>query len=196
MFRNVFILSAALIGFHNSSYSSDKKPVKATRTIKVQQQASPTNSSHKIQSSQAIIATAMTAAAATTSSSSSIHPLLLQQKTSQYNPQRDQKSCYNPSAESYKISRSRLENFLKCPRCFYIDRKLGTDHPAGFPFTLNNAVDNNMKNEFDVHRENQTMHPYCAAYDQQAEKDGLPKINAIPFKHADINKWRNSLHQG
>jgi len=32
-----------------------------------------------------------------------------------------------PSSEPFKLSRSRIEQFLKCPRCFYIDRRLGVD---------------------------------------------------------------------
>jgi len=47
----------------------------------------------------------------------------------------------------YKLSRSRDDLFLQCPRCFYIDRKLGTDRPFGYPFTLNNAVDQLLKQE-------------------------------------------------
>lgn len=96
------------------------------------------------------------------------------------------RNIYNPTSRFCRISRSRIENFLKCPRCFYIDRVLGIDHPASFPFTLNNAIDSLLKKEFDLYRERQEVHPYCIAHN----------INAVPFQHPDLNKWRNSLYQG
>lgn len=123
------------------------------------------------------------------------HPLLLQQKTHDYSPQR-KSNLYSASDETYPLSRSKIEDFIKCKACFYIDRKHGTGHPAGFPFSLNIAVDNNMKNEFDEHRKNQTEHPYCTAYDKQAQENGQPPIHAIPFQHSKINEWRNSRTQG
>jgi len=86
----------------------------------------------------------------------------------------------------YRLSRSQLENFLQCQRCFHIDRKLGVSRPAGYPFSLNNAVDKLFKTEFDHHREQQTVHPSFA-------ENG---IDAVPFQHPDIDKWRNSLTQG
>jgi hypothetical protein len=54
------------------------------------------------------------------------------------------------------------------------------------PFTLNNAVDALVKKEFDFHRKKQTPHPLMNDY----------KINAVPFKHKDIEKWQNALNQG
>ena len=48
----------------------------------------------------------------------------------------------------YKLSRSKVDFFLNCPRCFYMDRRLGIVQPPGFPFNLNSAVDNLLKNEF------------------------------------------------
>ena len=42
----------------------------------------------------------------------------------------------------YKLSRSKVDFFLNCSRCFYMDRRLGIAQPPGFPFNLNSAVDN------------------------------------------------------
>ncbi|NGX63649.1 MAG: hypothetical protein KR126chlam6_01062 [Candidatus Anoxychlamydiales bacterium] len=86
------------------------------------------------------------------------------------------------SLEPMPLSRSKIDLFLKCPRCFYLDRKLGISQPSGAPFTLNNAVDALLKKEFDIHRKNKTLHPF------QIEND----INAIPFDHSDIEIWRNN----
>lgn len=59
-----------------------------------------------------------------------------------YNPQRSDKCLYNKgSAEPFKLSRSKIDLFIECPRCFYIDRVLGTGRPPGYPFALNSAVD-------------------------------------------------------
>ena len=49
------------------------------------------------------------------------------------------------------------------------------------PFTLNSAVDNLCKNEFDYYREREEPHPLFEKYN----------INAVPFKHPDMDKWRN-----
>ena len=47
---------------------------------------------------------------------------------------------YDPtSPEPYKLSRSQLQLFLACPRCFYLDRRLGIDRVPGPAFTLNSA---------------------------------------------------------
>ena len=88
---------------------------------------------------------------------------------------------YNPNrTELFKISRSKVEYFLNCKRCFFLDRKLGIGQPPGFPFNLNSAVDSLLKSEFDQYREAQKPHPYI-------KKIG---INAVPFKHEKIEEWR------
>lgn len=87
------------------------------------------------------------------------------------------------SKDTFKLSRSKIDMFLNCPRCFYIDRRLGVGQPPGYPFTLNSAVDTLLKKEFDVHRANGTAHPLMKHY----------KIDAIPFDHEDIDKWRENF---
>lgn len=128
------------------------------------------------------------------------HPLLQQRKTHDYNPRRERGIYPSTTSSSFKewydLSRSKIEDFIRCRACFYFDRKLGNGHPTGFPFTLNIAVDNNMKNEFDEHRENETEHPYCTAYDLQAQKEGRPLMHAVPFQHPKMDEWRNSRTQG
>ncbi len=101
-----------------------------------------------------------------------------------YNPPR--KRNMFKDKEPYRLSRSRIENYLRCPRCFYIDRKLGVDHPPGFPFSLNMAVDSLLKKEFDHYREKGIPHILM-------EEEG---IKAVPMKHPKLQDWRNSLHKG
>ena len=94
------------------------------------------------------------------------------------------KNIFNPNAaEPFRISRSRLENFIRCPRCFYLDRRLGIDQPPGYPFTLNNAVDYLLKKEFDLHRAAGTPHPLMKQYG----------IAAVPFLHPEIDRWRENF---
>jgi len=94
------------------------------------------------------------------------------------------RNLYSPlSKTSFKLSRSKLELFLECPRCFYVDRRLGVGRPPGFPFTLNAAVDALLKKEFDSHRKNKTAHPLMEEYG----------IDAVPFAHKDMDKWRENF---
>ena len=79
-----------------------------------------------------------------------------------------------------KISRSGVEQFLNCKRCFVLQYKYRVSLRS-LPFTLNSAVDNLCKNEFDFYREKQEPHPLFLKH----------KIDAVPFKHHDMDKWRN-----
>ena len=100
-----------------------------------------------------------------------------------YNPPRT-KNLYVPgSSTPFKISRSKLEMFVQCPRCFYIDRRLGVDRPPGFPFTLNTAVDTLLKKEFDVHRAQGSRHPLLERYG----------VVAIPVNHDELPAWRENF---
>ena len=56
------------------------------------------------------------------------------------------------SGKPFALSRSKVELYKDCPRCFYLDRRLGIARPAGFPFNLNSAVDALLKTEFDRYR--------------------------------------------
>ena len=70
------------------------------------------------------------------------------------------RNLYNPEGEKpFKLSRSKVDNFVSCKRCFYIDRRLGVGQPPGFPFNINSAVDELLKNEFDQYRELGKPHP-------------------------------------
>lgn len=92
------------------------------------------------------------------------------------------KKLYDSKAkEAFRVSRSKIDLFLECPRCFYLDRKLGVSRPAGFPFNLNSAVDILLKKEFDIHRKQKTPHPLMDSYG----------IEAVPFLHKDLDTWRD-----
>ncbi|MGE0631261.1 MAG: PD-(D/E)XK nuclease family protein [Parachlamydiales bacterium] len=97
-----------------------------------------------------------------------------------YNAQRT-RNLFLPSAEKpFKLSRTKIQNFLDCPRCFYLDRRCGTGQPGGAPFRLNTAVDTLLKKEFDQCRSDKKPHPLMIEYG----------IDAIPFPHPDLDVWR------
>jgi len=98
-----------------------------------------------------------------------------------YNPNRS--TDWNYGGGKWRLSRSKIELFHECPRCFYLDNKLGTARPRGPAFTLNIAVDALLKKEFDAHRADGTKHPL-------QEKYG---IDAVPFMHTDIDTWRENF---
>ena len=52
-----------------------------------------------------------------------------------------------------RLSRSKIDLYLNCPKCFYLDVKKRVKRPPGFPFTINSEIDRLLKNEFDIHRE-------------------------------------------
>jgi len=86
----------------------------------------------------------------------------------------------------FKISRTKIDLFLNCPKCFYLEMRLGINQPPTFPFSLNSAVDLLLKKEFDIYRSKDEIHPLM-------EKAG---IKAIPYNHPQINVWRDSLNGG
>ena len=94
------------------------------------------------------------------------------------------RNLYNPEGEKpFKLSRSKVDNFVSCKRCFYIDRRLGVGQPPGFPFNINSAVDELLKNEFDQYRELGKPHPYMESVNR----------NLIPFKHEKLDEWRENF---
>jgi CRISPR/Cas system-associated exonuclease Cas4 (RecB family) len=103
-----------------------------------------------------------------------------------YNPKKTRNLFSPKSEEPFTISRSGIDLFTQCPRCFYIEKRLGTSRPPGYPFSLNNAVDALLKKEFDAHRANRSAHPLMKKY----------KIDAIPYDHEKLEEWRNSRTQG
>lgn len=81
----------------------------------------------------------------------------------------------------FELSRSKINLYLECARCFYVDQRLGVKRVPGYPFSLNNAVDTLLKKEFDQHREAGTAHPLM-------EEHG---IDAVPFQHRKLDDWRH-----
>ncbi|MBI2038208.1 MAG: PD-(D/E)XK nuclease family protein [Candidatus Magasanikbacteria bacterium] len=109
---------------------------------------------------------------------------------SEYYTAQRTKNIYDPlkhgkpaSGQAFKLSRSKIDLFLNCPRCFYFDRRLGVGRPPGFPFALNSAVDHLLKLEFDIHRVAGTKHPLIEKYG----------VDAMPVAHKDLEQWRHNF---
>ncbi len=100
---------------------------------------------------------------------------------------------YDPKSKSpFKLSRSKIDLFLECPRCFWLNVRKRVRRPSLPGFTLNLAVDELLKKEFDLLRKKGHAHDLMKKY----------KIEAVPFDHPDIDQWRNNfvgkqyLHEG
>lgn len=103
---------------------------------------------------------------------------------SQYYQPRRTRNLYNPKAtEPFSLSRSKIDLFIECQLCFYVDRRLGVGRPPGFPFALNSAVDTLLKKEFDVYRASKTAHPLMTDFG----------LKAIPYQHPDLDIWRENF---
>jgi hypothetical protein len=94
------------------------------------------------------------------------------------------RNIFKPDASKpFKLSRTKLENFVKCPRCFYIDRRLGVGQVQGPPFNINLAIDHLLKKEFDEYRESGEPHPLM--------RDA--GIDAVPCQHEKLDLWRENF---
>ena len=87
------------------------------------------------------------------------------------------------SGKTFKLSRSGIDSFIKCQRCFYLN-KVGNIKDIGMPgFSLNSAHDELMKKELDIYREKAEAHPYMESLNK----------NLIPFQHEKMEEWRNNF---
>ncbi len=94
------------------------------------------------------------------------------------------KKLFDPSSgKPFALSRTKVALFQECPRCFYLDRRLGIARPAGFPFNLNSAVDALLKKEFDAYRARAEPHPFMRE----------AGINAVPHPHPQLDIWSSNF---
>ena len=63
-----------------------------------------------------------------------------------------------------EISRSKWDNFIKCPLCFYLQEKHKIYPPSTPRFTINMRVDSLLKEEFDGLRVKGEPHPIFKEY--------------------------------
>ena len=83
----------------------------------------------------------------------------------------------------FKVSRSKIELYKQCPRCFWLDVRLKIKRPDGPPFNINKAIDELFKKEFDTYRAQAIPHPLMVEY----------KVQAVPFIHEKLDDWRENF---
>lgn len=97
--------------------------------------------------------------------------------------QKRRNSNWNYGGRNWKLSRSKIDLFVECPRCFYLDNKFGIKRPQFPSFLLNSAVDLLFKKEFDIYRQDGEAHPIMKENN----------IDAIPFEHPELDTWRENF---
>lgn len=97
---------------------------------------------------------------------------------------RERSQPYKPGQKTpFKVSRSKIELYMQCPRCFWLDARLKITRPNSPPFNINKAIDELLKREFDTYRSKGEPHPLMLEY----------KVQAVPFAHADLDTWRENF---
>jgi hypothetical protein len=89
--------------------------------------------------------------------------------------------------EPYELSRSRIEKFVRCKACFFMEQVEGIKFPSIPGFNINEATDILLKRDFDKYRAKKEPHPYLV-------KAGLEFL--IPYEHEHFDLWTQSLHFG
>ena len=97
---------------------------------------------------------------------------------------RERNKPYTPGqTDPYKISRSKIELFTQCPRCFWLDVRLKITRPSTPPFNINKAIDELFKKEFDVYRAKKEPHPIMKSNN----------LKAVPAEHPELDAWRHNF---
>jgi hypothetical protein len=97
---------------------------------------------------------------------------------------RERSVPYRPGQKTaFKVSRSKIELFKQCPRCFWLDVRLKIKQPSGPPFNINKAIDELFKKEFDSYRSKGEPHPLMVQYE----------VDAVPFTHEKLDDWRETF---
>ena len=94
------------------------------------------------------------------------------------------KKIYIPDSKiPFKLSRTKIDLYFECKRCFFLDQKLGIKRPHGAPLVLNNKIVNDFKNELNFCRTEKKSHPEIIKI----------KKSFVPIQHSKIDDWKNSF---
>ena len=100
------------------------------------------------------------------------------------NYMRERSKPYAPGQKDpFKVSRSKIELFMQCPRCFWLDVREKITRPSTPPFNINKAIDDLFKKEFDSYRSKNEPHPIM--------QEG--RLKAVPMQHPELDKWRHNF---
>ena len=96
----------------------------------------------------------------------------------------ERSKTYEPGQTApFKISRSKIELYMQCPRCFWLDVRLKITRPNTPPFNINKAIDELFKKEFDTYRKAKKPHPLMVEFG----------VDAIPYEHDKMGEWRENF---
>lgn len=91
---------------------------------------------------------------------------------------------YKPGQTTpFKVSRSKIELFMQCPRCFWLDVRLKITRPSSPPFNINKAIDELFKKEFDSYRQQGKPHPLMVEFG----------VEAVPYQNDSLDVWRETF---
>ncbi|MEO6513470.1 MAG: PD-(D/E)XK nuclease family protein [Candidatus Saccharimonadales bacterium] len=97
---------------------------------------------------------------------------------------RERSAPYKPGqTAAFKVSRSKIELFMQCQRCFWLDVRLKITRPNSPPFNINKAIDELFKKEFDTYRKAGKPHPLMVEFN----------VPAIPYEHEQLDTWRETF---
>jgi len=86
--------------------------------------------------------------------------------------------------KAIQLSPNSLNLYLECPHCFWLDKNEGIKRPPPYPYELNSAVDELLKEEFDAYRAKKLICPLLKENN----------IDAVLFSNQKLlNQWRNNL---
>ena len=86
--------------------------------------------------------------------------------------------------KAIQLSPNSLNLFLECPHCFWLEKNKGIKRPPAYPFALNSAMDDLLKEEFDSYRKRKLIHPLLKENNIKAHLFENQKL---------LNQWRNNL---
>ena len=100
--------------------------------------------------------------------------------------------------KDFIISRSRFDEYMDCPRCFYLKTNKGLMSPSTPGWTLNTLTDTLLKKEFDECRKKQEPHrimiqnnlDHLVPYKSETIKDKKGNDKLL------LDEWRDSIHYG
>ena len=89
---------------------------------------------------------------------------------------------YN-SSRPFKLSRTKIDLFFECRRCFFLDQKFGIKRPHGTPLVLSNRIVDDFKKELNICRVEKNIHSKVKELNK----------NLIPISHNKLEEWKSSF---
>ena len=87
------------------------------------------------------------------------------------------------SSKPFKLSRTKIDLFFECRRCFFLDQKFGIKRPHGTPLVLSNRIVEDFKKELNTCRAERVIHSKVKELNK----------NLIPTSHNNLEEWKSSF---